>query len=298
MPACAPAPVAVIVRDGRGRPVLSPRPARPAAASPYHASNRLLSAFSVLRREPTSADELPVSARRRLDGSGASFDPAAARLLRTTPRGGRAWIVPVADVDVVACGSPVPAFVRGRPPKLVVPRIPAGRPRPPHPPAPKAIPAPPVAAPSPPVPAPAVPRPRLDATEPREGVIVIATGNAPSGGGALADLLRGRAAAAVEPCLGPGGDLVAVSGVVPDGVTEAFLTNADGTAIKTTVTDNAYSFVVAPPGQRPRRRYVVWTKDGAPRVVPVTRALTMLERHRRCVALNERQRPLRVTSGG
>jgi len=47
-----------------------------------------------------------------------------------------------------------------------------------------------------------------------------------------------------------------------------------------------------------RAALVVWTKDGAPRVVPVTWALTMLERHRRCVALNERQRPLRVTSGG
>jgi hypothetical protein len=57
--------------------------------------------------------------------------------------------------------------------------------------------------------------------------------------------------------------------IVPDGVSAAFLTAPDGTAVRADVKDNAYEFLVP----RPRvleQRYVVWTGgDGTPHVQPV-----------------------------
>ncbi|MEA2207394.1 MAG: hypothetical protein QOE77_4170, partial [Blastocatellia bacterium] len=115
------------------------------------------------------------------------------------------------------------------------------------------------------------PRPRaLAAAKPREGLVVVAVGGAPSGGGgALADLRRGLAAVALDPCAGAGHDMLGVSGVVPDGVEAVFVTAADGSATRADVRDNGYAFVLPRP-RRPDARYVVWTgTDGAPHVQPL-----------------------------
>ena len=105
---------------------------------------------------------------------------------------------------------------------------------------------------------------------PAEGLAVVALGGAPAGGGgAVADLVRGRAPVAVDACAGPDRDMLAVSGVVPDGVGAAFLTNPDGTAVRADVRDNGYAFVV-PRTRSVGPRYVVWTGgDGTPHVQPV-----------------------------
>ena len=71
---------------------------KPPAAAPV--PQNLLDAFGVLRRERTDADALPASALKALRRRGLEpFDPAAARLLRQTDDGGRAWVVPVRDVS-------------------------------------------------------------------------------------------------------------------------------------------------------------------------------------------------------
>jgi hypothetical protein len=110
-------------------------------------------------------------------------------------------------------------------------------------------------------------RTRRDA---QEGVVVVATGGAPAGGGAaLPDLVRGRGPVSVDTCAGPNRDMLGVSGIVPDGVGAAFLTSPDGTAVRADVVDNGYAFVV-PASRRPEQRYVVWTGgDGTPHVQPV-----------------------------
>jgi hypothetical protein len=105
---------------------------------------------------------------------------------------------------------------------------------------------------------------------PREGLAVVAIKHAASGGGgALDDLVRGRAPVAVDSCAGANGDMLGVSGVVPNGVAAVFLTAPDGTAIRADVKDNGYGFLIP----RPRtagQRYVVWTgADGTPHVQPV-----------------------------
>lgn len=93
------------------------------------------------------------------------------------------------------------------------------------------------------------------------------TGGAPAGaGGTLGDLVRGRETVEIDACTGPGHDML---GIVPDGVSAAFLTSADGTAVRADVKDNGYAFVV-PPTKRPEQRYVVWTGgDGTPHVQPL-----------------------------
>jgi hypothetical protein len=105
---------------------------------------------------------------------------------------------------------------------------------------------------------------------PREGLAVVAIERAaPGGGGALDDLVRGRAPVWVDSCAGENGDMLGVSGVVPNGVGAVFLTAPDGTAIRADVKDNGYEFLIP----RPRtagQRYVVWTGgDGTPHVQPV-----------------------------
>jgi hypothetical protein len=105
---------------------------------------------------------------------------------------------------------------------------------------------------------------------PREGLAVVAVKRAaPGGGGALDDLVRGRAPVWVDSCAGQNGDMLGVSGIVPDGVAAVFLTAPDGTATRADVKDNGYEFLIA----RPRtagQRYVVWTGgDGTPHVQPV-----------------------------
>jgi hypothetical protein len=105
----------------------------------------------------------------------------------------------------------------------------------------------------------------------REGLAVVAVGDAAQGGGgALTDLVRGRAPVSTDSCAGPSHDMLGVSGIVPDGVPAVFLTAPDGTAVRADVKDNAYEFLVAHP-RTPQQRYVVWTGgDGTPHVQPVT----------------------------
>jgi hypothetical protein len=232
------------------------QPAAKAAAPP---SQALLDAFAVLRRERTDADALPAEALDALRQRG--LDPVApesARLLRTTASGGRAWVVPVPDVGLAGgflCRGPIakatwPAARRAARRRAARRRAQA---------------APPTAKPTPPT-----AKPTPTTTAPREGLAVVALGDAaPGGGGAFADLIRGRAPVFVDPCAGSGRDLLAVSGIVPDGVPAVFLTAPDGTAVRADVKDNGFQFVV-PRTRTSEPRYVVWTGgDGTPHVQPV-----------------------------
>jgi len=108
------------------------------------------------------------------------------------------------------------------------------------------------------------------AAKPREGLAVVSVGAAPAGGGgALRDLQRGLAPAALDPCAGTAGRMLGVSGIVPDGVEAVFVTAADGTSTRADVRDNAYAFVLPRP-RRPEQRYLVWTgSDGGPHVQPL-----------------------------
>jgi hypothetical protein len=236
-------------------PVL-PRPCEPATKEPATAPvpQAILDAFAVLRRARTDADALPDQAVRALRNRGLEpFDPAAARLLRTTDDGGRAWVVPVRDATI----SSFPCIFAPKAAALVVPgRAVRGRVLPFRPARPRA---------------------------PRPGLAVVALGGAPAGaGGALEDLVRGREPVLVQPCTGPSHSMVTISGLVPDGVATAFLTSPDGTAIRTDVHDNAYAFVV-PPGDAFQERYVVWTGgDGTPHVQPAP--LPPMPREARCAA--------------
>ncbi|WP_354702298.1 hypothetical protein DSM112329_02656 [Paraconexibacter sp. AEG42_29] len=298
---CLPSPAAIVRLNPRNGKLIRPAaPAAPATAAKPVPSDRLLDAFSVLRRPRTAGDTLPKAALERLRVTGAEFDATRARLIRTTPRGGQAWLVPVADIRAVDCGGVAPAsvlydvralrarskvlqrFLRTAPARSGAPAVRRLRPL-----AVPALPAAPVAGGSPALTVPAKPLPsrlrggsaakRLRAAraaiaatdKPLEGAVVVALGDAPSGGGgSVADLLRARARPTVEGCSGPGGRLVAISGLAPDGVREAFLTAPDGTAIKTTVQNNAYAFIV-PPARTVRERYVTWTKGGLPQVTAV-----------------------------
>ncbi|QEC47229.1 hypothetical protein FSW04_06235 [Baekduia soli] len=269
------APPAVVVRvpvPAAARPgvrsVLRPLPAQscraratPRAPAAEPVPQDLLDAFGVLRRDAADGDALPAEALRALRARGLEpFDPAAARLLRSAADGARAWVVPVRDVAATAGCVDVPTLVPGRP----APARPT--PAPPRPaPAPTAIPPVPPAAT-----VPSTPTPALPAHAARPGLAVVALGGAPAGGGgAFADLVRGRGAITTDPCGGPGHDMLAVSGIVPDGVAAAFLTAPDGTAVRADVHENAYAFVVPRPS-RPDPRYVVWTgADGTPHVQPV-----------------------------
>jgi hypothetical protein len=77
---------------------------------------------------------------------------------------------------------------------------------------------------------------------PREGLVVVAVGDAASGGGgALDDLVRGRAPVAVAPCAGADHSMLSISGVVPNGVPA---TAPDGTAVRADVKDNGYEFLL------------------------------------------------------
>ncbi|HEV2775146.1 MAG TPA: hypothetical protein VGV90_06115 [Solirubrobacteraceae bacterium] len=130
------------------------------------------------------------------------------------------------------------------------------------------------------------------AVAPREGLVVVAVGGAPAGGGgALRDLQRGLANATVDPCAGADRDMLGVSGVVPDGVEAVFVTAADGSATRADVHDNGFSFVLPRP-RRPEQRYVVWTgADGTPHVQPLP-AFILSSRSRACRGSAE---PIRVT---
>jgi hypothetical protein len=270
-------------------PPACPRPGvKPPAAAPV--PQALLDAFGVLRRERTPDDALPDAALEALRARGLEpFDPAAARLLRQTAGGGRAWVVPVRDVSdtgvlglrcILRDRAPAPARPQTVPARPVPPSA-APAPTPPAPSvtAPKAAPpatkpAPPAAAPVPKVPGPpatAAPRPTAPAdAKPRPGLAVVAVDGAPAGaGGRLEDLVRGREDVAIDPCAGPDRNMLSVSGIVPDGVPAAFLTSPDGTAVRADVKDNAYAFVV-PRSKTAEQRYVVWTGgDGTPHVQPL-----------------------------
>ena len=112
------------------------------------------------------------------------------------------------------------------------------------------------------------------ARKPREGIAVVSLGGAPAGGGgALRDLQRGHAPAALDPCAGAGHNMLGVSGMVPDGVDAVFVTAADGTSTRADVRDNGYAFGLPRP-RRAEQRYIVWTgSDGSPRVQPLPLAL-------------------------
>ena len=262
-----PAPAPVLV------PPCTPAPAGTApAAAPV--PQALLDAFGVLRRDRTDADALPDEALRSLRTRGLEpFDPAAARLLRTTAEGGKAWVVPVRDTAVTFPVADCSAVVVPRPlPPGTLRRLQTRRRRAAtgRLGAPRALPVPPLVR--------VVPRAQAD---PRPGLAVVALGGAPAGGGgALADLVRGRSPVDSDPCGGPDRDMLTVSGIVPDGVPAAFLTSPDGTAVRADVKDNAYAFVVPRP-KRPEQRYVVWTGgDGTPHVAPV--GATFLPARMRC----------------
>jgi hypothetical protein len=201
---CAPVPVA----PGR-------RPRTPKAPAATPPSQQLLDAFAILRRPRTDADALSPETLEALKARGLA--PVAAdssRLLRSTPSGGRAWVVPVPDV----LGT---AGVYCAPKK-------AGS---------------------------------------REGLVVVAVGDAAGGGGGrLDDLVRGRAPVTLATCSGADHAMLSISGIVPDGVPAVFLTAPDGTAVRADVKDNGYEFLL--PAQKGfERRYVVWTGgDGTPHV--------------------------------
>jgi hypothetical protein len=261
----------------------------------------LLDAFGVLRRERADTDVLPTSALKALRQRGLEpFDPSAARLLRQTDDGGRAWVVPVRDVSAnvgllfqMRCVSRTlrrqrealaqtmrerrrQRANRGERARPARPRVPSKPSRPraatpaPTRTAPLRVPAPAATAPVPVPPAP-VPAPNnTNKPTPHPGLAVVALDGAPGGaGGRLEDLVRGREPVAIDPCGGPNHDMLSVSGIVPDGVSAAFLTSPDGTAVRADVKDNAYAFVV-PRSERAEERYVVWTGgDGTPHVQPL-----------------------------
>ena len=206
----------VRVKPNPRAPARVPAPAKPSTAPP---SQALLDAFAILRRPRTDEDALSPEAAQALKARGLSpVSPDSARLLRSTPSGGKAWVVPVPDVV-------------GRVGLLCAP---GGKPG------------------------------------SREGLAVVATGDAASGGGgALDDLVRGRAPVTVRSCAGADRSMLSISGIVPDGVGAAFLTAPDGTAVRADVKDNGYEFQLPRP-KAFEQRYVVWTGgDGTPHVQPV-----------------------------
>jgi hypothetical protein len=221
-----PAPLAVYPAPSGPFYVLPPRPlgrvlrlaahCRPATgAAPAAPSRMLLQTFGILRRPATAADALPPEAQAALKARGLKVEgTGTARLLRTGPGDGKAWVVPVADVDgFLACAGKRPAD--------------------------------------------------------REGLAVVATGGAPvGGGGSRDDLVRGRAPVSVESCAGPD-KAVSVSGIVPDGVSAAYLTATDGTAVRADVRDNGFSLLVPAP-RLTDQRFLVWTgSGGTPHVQPI-----------------------------
>jgi hypothetical protein len=195
---------------------------KPSGAPP---SQALLNAFAILRRPAQASDALPAEALKALQRAGmAPVSPGAARLLRSTAAGGRAWVVPVPDVE-----RGFPFLCRAQQAKRT----------------------------------------------PREGLAVIALGDAAQGGGgALDDLVRGRAPVSTDMCAGANHEMLSVSGIVPDGVAAVFLTAPDGTAVRADVKDNGYEFVVVHP-RATQQRYVVWTGgDGTPHVQPIVASPT------------------------
>jgi hypothetical protein len=208
--ACA--PMAINPKQRRPKPVQP----KPSTAPP---SQALLDAFAILRRPRTDQDALPSQAIQALAARGLSpVSLDSTRLLRSTPSGGKAWVVPVPDVV-------------GRFGVLCAPGGKSGA---------------------------------------REGLAVVATGDAASGGGgALDDLVRGRSPVTVAPCAGADHSMLSISGIVPNGVAAVFLTAPDGTAVRADVKDNGYEFLL--PNQRSyEQRYVVWTGgEGTPHVQPV-----------------------------
>ena len=122
----------------------------------------------------------------------------------------------------------------------------------------------------------------------REGLAVVSLGGAPAGGGgALRDLVRGIAPAAIDPCAGKDRSMLGVSGIVPDGVEAVFVTSPDGTATRADVHDNGYAFVLPRP-RRPEPRHLVWTgQDGTPHVQPLPFLAGMPGRRAACASFLE-----------
>ena len=104
----APRPAAVFAKFPACRLV---RKQPSAATTPP--SQALLNAFSILRRERRPEDALPAAALQALKQRHlAPVSPDSARLLRTGPGSGRAWIVPVPDVTA---GFPFGCAPDGKP---------------------------------------------------------------------------------------------------------------------------------------------------------------------------------------
>jgi hypothetical protein len=109
----APAPFMPLrVRRGQVRLRAAFRPCRPASGpAPTAPSQQLLATFGVLRRAATAGDALPAEAAAALKARGLRVEgTGTARLLRTGPGDGKAWVVPVAEisglVDCVAAKRP------------------------------------------------------------------------------------------------------------------------------------------------------------------------------------------------
>ena len=103
----------------------APKPAvgAPSTAAPTQA---LLDAFAILRRPRTDQDALSAQALQALRVRGlAPVAPDSARLLRSTPSGGRAWVVPVPTSRRAWAALPLPGPRRAR----AWPSWPPGMPR-------------------------------------------------------------------------------------------------------------------------------------------------------------------------
>ena len=110
--ACAaPVPVAP------GGKTPTPRPQTPKAATAAPPSQQLLDAFAILRRPRTDQDALSPEALEALRVRGLSpVSLDSSRLLRSTPSGGKAWVVPVPNVvgRLGAFCGPVASRLRAR----------------------------------------------------------------------------------------------------------------------------------------------------------------------------------------
>ena len=98
-----PAPLAIAcaapVPAAPGGKTQTPRPQTPKAATAAPPSQQLLDAFAILRRPRTDQDALSPEALEALRVRGLSpVSLDSSRLLRSTPSGGKAWVVPVPNV--------------------------------------------------------------------------------------------------------------------------------------------------------------------------------------------------------
>lgn len=199
-------------------------------------SAALVAALPVLRRAHTPSDVLPRNSLplTTLDSLGSGIELNSSQLVRSSPYGGRAWIVPVQHFKPpvardLAClkrqiamqqqfvrenprsPSPFPVLSYDRARERADKRYLAAHPGPGQP-----------------------------------GVIVFTTFNVVQGADAgLGSILAGKAFTTGE-CAGPGHNLLTVSGLAPAGTASIELRSPDGATLTQPVGNGAYSFVFAP----------------------------------------------------